>query len=149
MAKKEFFLTKWVRGWRLDKFFDNLFKTNEAGEVTVKDAVTKTIAAIDSVLAYEDSVKLISSLLSDNAEASAEQVIETIKGVREQLVDIETLPDIAEGLKDYTFSQNPIVNDYIHDMVSMTALAFNDANISIWEAIGLVTRTTTFIQEKK
>lgn len=139
---------KWIKGWRLDKFFAQLFKKDESGQITVEYGVDKTIGAIDAVLKYESTIRLITGAVSDDVKVSAENVIETLKGAKEQLQDVKTLPDISAALQDYEFSKDENVNDYIHDMVSMTALTFNDGQISIAEAIDIIERTLAFIHGK-
>lgn len=40
-SKKQFFLVKWVDGWRLSRFFENLFQHSENGNISVKEAAKK------------------------------------------------------------------------------------------------------------
>ena len=85
---KEFFLTKWVRGWRLDRFFDNLFQKKEDGTLSIKESAQKVVNAIDNVLEYEDEAELITAAISDDAELSVQQVIGVIVDVKTMVAAI-------------------------------------------------------------
>lgn len=142
----QLFLFRWFTksGW-----IGKLFAQQPGDTVSVKVAATKTADAIDTALVYETEIDLIAESISDNVGASANEVEDKLKEVRDQLRQIETLPDIAESLQDFTFSADEDTNHYIKDMVTTTALAFNDGKISPAEAGLLVVRTIAFVKLKK
>lgn len=145
MAKK-FFLFRW---FTKDGWIGKLFEKMPNGEISVQDAVSKAVNAIDNVLVYETEVELITDAISDEAGASADQVISIVKEVRAKLIEIQTLHDVPEALEDVIFSTNDESNDFIHDIVKMAAVAFNDGKISPFEAVGIIARTIEYIKQLK
>lgn len=143
----QFFLFRWFTksGW-IGKLFT---KKAETESISVKDAASKTVIALDAVLQYEDEIDLIAESISDDVEASANEVEEIVKETRDKLKEIETLPDIAEAIQDYTFSPDHDTNQYIKDIVMAVAVAMSDRYISAFEAAGIVSRTIAFIKLKK
>lgn len=145
-----FFLTKWVKGWRLDKFFENLFQHSDNGEISVKDAAIKVSGVIDQTLLIWNEYKpFFDTLFSDDAEASADRVEAEIEIIQGKLLEIQTLPDIAESLKQYRFANDDKRNDFYHSLVSTSALMFNDGKISVFEAVSFLVQIIDFIKSTK
>lgn len=145
---KEFFLTKWIRGWRLDKFFDNLFQHSPNGEITVQEAAAKVVVVIDQSLAlWAQYEPLFDSIVSDDAQDSADDVKAELASIKQVLLTVQTLPDIADALKDYRFAEDDERNDFYHSLVSTAALSFSDGEISVFEALAFVAQVAVWVKE--
>lgn len=142
---KEFFLTKWIRGWRLDK----LFQHSPNGDISVKDAAAKGIDIINQALAWWVQYEpLFDSVVSNEGQASADQVKAELTTIEADLSTIQTLPDITTALKDYRFAKDDKRNDFYHSLVSTAALAFTDGKISLFEAISFIAQIALFVKEQ-
>jgi len=144
--KKKFFFFRWFtkEGW-----IGRLFNAENAKEINLKEISSKGVQVLDTVLLYEADVRLISSAFSDNVEASAAEIIEIIKGLKERLADIETTVDVAENLEDFTFSEDAITDDFIKDELKLVSMAVQDGVISKLEALPIITRAIQFIKDRK
>ena len=142
-------LGSWIKGWRLDKFFKELFKSHtESGEISVKDSAQKVISVIDQTLAiWAQYEALFDSVVSDNAEASVEKIKSVIQEIRTKLSEVVTLPDIAQSLQEFRFADDDKRNAFYHSIISTAALAFSDGKISIFEAISFVTQIVVYVKE--
>lgn len=141
---------KWIRGWRLDKFFDELLKTkNEAGQVTVQASCQKVIGVIDQTLAlWAQYEPLFNSIVSDDAEVSADKIKAVIEEIKAKLATIVIIPDIPESLQEYRFADNDEWNAFYHSLVTTGALAFSDGKISLFEGISFVGQIGLFIKSQ-
>lgn len=148
---KQFFLFKWVHGWRLDKFFNTLFQHSENGNISVKDAAAKVIDVIDQVLTLSNGSEaaIIEAAISEEGQVTIEQVKTELGAIKEALSLIDTLPDVATALKDFKFSPDANHNDFYHSLVSTAAIAFNDGKISLFEAISFAAQVALFIKDNK
>lgn len=130
--------------------FKDLFDSSPNGDISVKDAAQKGINVIDNVTAYWLQYESIfNAIASDDGIESVEKVKETLAEIKADLEVIETIPDIAEKLKDYRFADDDKRNDFYHSLITTAALAFNDGQISLFEAISFATQVAAFIKETK
>lgn len=144
-------IRKWIKGMKITQFLGELFKQkNAAGEITVQASAQKVISVIDQTFAlwsqYESTFRL---LFSNEAEASADRVKALMGEIKGKLSAIVILPDIAEGLQEYKFAENPEWNEFYHSLITTAALAFNDKEISLYEAWDFVSEIALFIKEHK
>jgi len=138
---------KWVKGMQITQFFDQLFNKSENGTITVGDSATKVIGVIDQTLALWGQIEpLYKLLVSNEAEASADKVKAEMLNVRAMLAQVQTLPDVAEQLKNYRFADDDKRNDFYHGLISTAALLFNDGEISLAEAILFLSQIAIFVK---
>ena len=143
---KQFFLFKWIKGWRLDK----LFQHSPNGGISVKDAATKGINVIDNVTAYWTQYEpIFDAIASDDGVASVDKIKDVLAEIKADLQTIETIPDITDKLQDYRFANDDKRNQFYHELITTAALAFNDGQISLFEAISFATQIAVFIKETK
>lgn len=148
---KQFFLFKWVQGWRLDKFFNTLFKHSANGDISVKDAANKVIDVIDqiTVILNGPEAAIIEAAISEEAQVTIEHVKEELQAIKNTLSLIDTIPSISTALKDFKFSPDEKHNDFYHSLVSTAAIAFNDGKISLFEAISFAAQVALFLKDNK
>jgi len=138
---------KWVKGWRLDKFFDELFQQSENGDITVGDSAAKVISVIDQIVVLWAQIEpLYAILVSNEAEASADKVKAEMLNVRAMLAQVQTLPDVAEQLNGYRFADDDKRNDFYHSLISTAAWIFNDGAIEPTEAILFLTKIALYVK---
>lgn len=132
---------KWIRGW---------FKHAPNGDIAVKDAATKVVNIIDQVFYFWAKYEpIFDALSSDNGVASVVSISNKLSEIQDKLKEIQTLPDISDSLKDYVFSKDVKENEFIHNLISTGAIAFNDGKISIFEATSFVAQIALYLKEHK
>lgn len=123
---------KWIRGWHLERIFQ---KTPE-GNISVVDARKKAINFIttieDNWAVYEP---VFDSIVSDEAEESADNIKSIVSKAKADLQNIETLPDAATQLEGYNFAVSPERNKFYHDLLKTVAIAGNDGKFSVLEVV--------------
>ena len=136
---------KWIRGWHLER----LFQHAPNGDISVKDAAKKVVDIIDQIFIYWLQYEpIFDAIAPDDGEQSVAEIKAKLTEIQGILNVIETLPDISDNLKDFRFATDDKTNDFIHNLVSTAALAFNDGKISIFEAAGFAGQIALFIKEK-
>lgn len=147
-------ISKWVRGWRMDKFIAKLLGTkelprNESGEILLTAGVEKTINAITQVQVFWNTIgePLWDAITSDEAEASAEEVEKIVEEVKVTLQSVDTTSDISLALKDYVFSPNEAFNKFLHEIVGTILVMFSDGELSEGELIMILSRIATYAKE--
>ena len=134
---------KWVKGWRLDL----LFEKSDNGEITVGAAAEKVIGVIDQILQLWEQVEpLYKAIASNEGDASADHVKDEMLNLKVMLQQVQTLPDVANQLKNYRFADDDKRNDFYHSLVSTAALMFNDSKVSLFEAISFLTQIAVFVK---
>lgn len=129
--------------------FGALFHKDAAGQISVADAANKVISIIDNVQTYYTQYKpTFDSIASDEAQTTAENVIAEMLVIRTELTGVASLPDAAEKLKDFRFSNDDNENDFLHSLITTGALAFSDGHISLAEAAMFFTQIGLYVKSK-
>lgn len=142
----QFFVFHWFTktGW-IGKLF-----SNAPGEVVnLQPASAKLVGALGQVLVYEGIAEIVAESFSDNVEASTEEVIGFIKNIRDKAAAIESLPDVADNIDDYTFSGDADEDKFIKDLAKTVAVAFSDKKISTFEAGSIIAKVVQYIKLRK
>ncbi len=123
----------------------NFFHKSPAGEITIGDAVTKGVNALNDVIAKWDLYKPeIEDLISEEGTASIEEVETEIKNAIEKFKDVNTFPDLSVKLVDVKLADDPKRNDFYHSLLQQAALAGDDGNISVPELLLMVGTAISF-----
>lgn len=145
MAKKEFFLTKWIRGWRLDRVWSNLFadKNVPVEPISVKEATAITVEYLQKAYTWleQGGKAILLNMVGPEADKAIEAAYEAIPLLMADLLVIQTLPDIADATDKYEFSKDPAKNELLHDVVHAVAYSFGDGRLSwndMWQLVSLV-----------
>ncbi len=125
----------------------NFFHKSPAGNITIGDAVTKGVNALNDVIAKWDLYKPeIEDLISEEGSASIEQVETEIKSAIEKFKDVNTFPDLSVKLVDVKLADDPKRNDFYHSLLQQAALAGDDGNISVPELLLMVGTAISFFK---
>lgn len=127
-----FHLLKFVKGWRLDK----LFSHPTTVDIPVKNASLQAILFLKKVEGFINSPdsSLLASLFGDNYNSLVVSAQVIIPEIIANLYSITTLPDIADSLQQFKFSDDPKKDKIYHDIVTSAAHIFSDGRLSINDA---------------
>lgn len=125
----------------------SFFHKSPSGQITIGDAVTKGVNALNDVIVKWDAYKPeIEAMISDEGTASIEQVEAEIKAAIDKFKEVNTFPDLSAKLVDVKLADDQKRNDFYHSLLQQAALAGDDGNVSVPEFLLMVGTAIAFFK---
>lgn len=143
----------WIKGWRLDKFFNELFHhKNEEGDVILTESLAKGIMLAKNLKEWlaNPLVDLFTAITKgDWVEKDRKLISDFLDTWIAKLTAIKTIPDVAVTLKDYKFSDNFEEDKFYHDFATLAANSFSDGKFSFADLSLGAQLMYDYLKEKK
>lgn len=137
---------EWIKGMHLERTIGEIFKAHPNSTISVEDAAAECIKIIDNVIALLSSPLAGALLLmvSDNLRGSVDNIRTWLGIIREDLANIQTLPDAVNQLDGFRLAEDDKRNAFYHTLLKSAATIFSDRNVSLIEASSFIEIIASF-----